>query len=126
MILPNEVAAFESLPPDPDIVFLTPEQAAFLDAERFDVAVNMFSFAEMSCETVGEYFALIRRTLKPWGIFYCANRVSKFNPHDGTTSDFESYPWSDEDKFLFDRDMAHVFGANRGHRECVVRMAPAA
>jgi len=125
ILLPNEVVAFESLPHDPDIVFLTPEQTECLEGERFDVAVNMFSFGEMSYETIGEYFALIRRTLKPGGIFYCANRVSKFNPHDGTTSDFDRYPWSDGDSFLFVRDMAHVFGANRGHRECVVRMATA-
>ena len=88
-----------------------------------DYLVGHFSFGEMSYQTIGEYFTLIRKILRPGGIFYCANRVSKINPHDGTVSDFSSYPWLEKDEFIFDRDMGSVFGANRGHRECVVRMA---
>jgi hypothetical protein len=111
---------------DHDIAFITPEQLELLEGHTFGVAVNMFSFGEMSAETVKEYFTLIRQCLIPGGIFYCANRISKFNPHDGTTSEFASYPWLAADEFLFDRDMRHIFGANKGHRECIVRMAKAA
>lgn len=121
-VLPNEIATRGALPSEYDIVFLTPEQVFVVKDCVFDVAVNMFPFGEMSYSTIDEYFSFLRRHLAADGIFYCANRVAKANPHDDTTIEFARYPWLPEDAFLFDRTMEGVFGANASHRESVVRL----
>ena len=126
-LLPNEMAKANVLRDDADVVFVTPEQVGLLDKRQFDVAVNMFSFQEMSYSTIGEYFDLIRNCLKPEGIFYCMNRVSKVNPSDGTSSDFAEYPWSSSDEFLHDLTfhgaIAGIQISGQNVRESVVRFA---
>lgn len=122
ILLPHEATSLGREDEKYDAVFLTPEQLPLLSDRRFDVAVNMFSFQEMSYETIGQYFSLIRERLAPGGIFYCANRMKKPNPHDGTVIEFARYPWRSEDEFLFDQDMGSVPGAASIHRECLVRL----
>lgn len=112
--------------PKPDITILTPEQTAALEPQSFDVAINMFSFQEMSYEAVNEYLRLIRMALVPDGIVYCLNRVMKGNKHDATTMEFAKYGWSDQDQFLHDQTMPPQWRgvpmAGSPYREAVVRM----
>jgi putative sugar O-methyltransferase len=122
-LLPHEVEDPKRAAAENDAVFLTPAQLPLVHALQFDVAINTFSFQEMSPETIAQYFSLIRRHLTPDGVFYCANRRSKRNPHDDTIAEFAKYPWHPHDQFLFDRDMRAVPGASEIHRECVVRLA---
>jgi len=128
VLLPNELAEAGALCDDADVVFITPEQLDWLNQKQFDIAINMFSFQEMSYSTINEYLELIRTHLKFEGIFYCVNRVSKFNGLDGTTSEFAKYPWSSSDKFLhnftFDRYLGGIKVAGGAVRESVVRLAP--
>jgi hypothetical protein len=122
ILLPHEVIDVRHASNDYDTIFLTPGQLPLLGDRCFDIAVNMFSFQEMSSETIREYFSLIRQRLVTGGVFYCANRITKPNPHDGTMSEFASYPWHPKDEFLFDQDMRGVPGASRIHRECLVHL----
>jgi putative sugar O-methyltransferase len=122
-LLPHEIENLKKAAAENDAVFLTPTQLPLPHALQFDVAINTFSFQEMSPETIAQYFSLIRRHLTPDGVFYCANRRSKRNPHDDTIAEFAKYPWHPHDQFLFDRDMRAVPGASEIHRECVVRLA---
>jgi len=127
VLLPNELVMGETNIEDADIVFITPEQLDWLEQKEFEVAVNMFSFQEMSHDTISEYFELIRTHLKPGGIFYCMNRALKRNYDDYSTSEFANYPWSPVDEFLydftFDGVLADVKVAGKSVRESVVRLA---
>jgi putative sugar O-methyltransferase len=89
-LLPHEVENLKKTAAEKNAVFLTPAQLSLLHELEFDVAINTLSFQEMSAETIEEYFSVIRRHLTPNGVFYCANRISKRNVHDGTTAEFSN------------------------------------
>jgi len=81
---------------DADMVFLT-------DGERLpddcaDLAVNTASFGEMRPELIARYFALLRRVLRPGGVFLTVNREEK--QMDGVPIRFREYPWLLEDEDL--------------------------
>jgi hypothetical protein len=106
-----------------DVALVTPEQLALFGDRRFDIAINMCSVGEMSYETIQESFQVFRRHMAP-GILYCANRISKRNPHDVITVDVARYPWAPRprDKFLCDENMAGVPICAVDHREAMVRL----
>ncbi len=129
IILPHELSDTGKLFDDVDVAFITPEQLNLLEQEKFDVAININSFQEMSSASISEYFGVIRRHLKPEGIFFCRNRVSKQNPDDGTVAEFSQYPWLPSDKFLHD-EILHgkiagiiTYSINSRVRESIVKFA---
>jgi len=122
VLLPHEVDEWGDEPFD--VAFITPEQLSWVEGRKFDVAANMFSFGEMSADAVEEYFGLLRRLLRPDGIFYCANRIAKSNLNDGTIRKFDNYPWQSNDVVLHDRtDLSVIPGGSKDHRERVARLA---
>jgi SAM-dependent methyltransferase len=99
---------------DTDFVFLTPPRAAALESGTFDLAVNTASFGEMLPAQVREYFALLRRTMRPQGVFFTVNRVEKWMnegsqpieqnaPGKGVAVRFDDYPWLASDRILIDQ-----------------------
>ena len=92
-------------------VFLTPDQADILATASFDVAVNTASFGEMLPEQIAGYFRLLRRVLRPEGLFFTVNREEKWmndpsvpveqnRPGHGIAVRFDDYPWSARDRDL--------------------------
>ena len=67
---------------------------------KIDFFVNIVSMQEMNNETIDNYFNDIRKSLKEKNLyFYCCNRLIKKLP-DGTITNFNKYPWRNEDKYL--------------------------
>lgn len=63
--------------------------------DSVDLAVNTASFGEMKKTAIERYFRLLRRVLRPRGIFFTVNREEKVM--DGIPIRFADYPWSVED-----------------------------
>ena len=121
-ILPHELNEYLNHRSDePAFVFLTPEQTADLEANKFDVAVNTNSFAEMPTETIKEYFQVFRRVLKKDNVALIVNRAEKaMDLRDQHAVDtrfaseriyqerdknyqinrFTEYPWSSKDRIF--------------------------
>jgi len=97
--LPNEAAKGQGL--DADLVFLTPAQLHIIQDKSLSLAVNTFSFQEMTPAQVEDYFALIDRVVKPGGLFFTANRVEKIpygvsslsSSQNDAVMRFADYPW---------------------------------
>jgi SAM-dependent methyltransferase len=84
------------LPGEPgpaDITFLTTGDG--IAADSVDLAVNTASFGEMTSETIAGYFQILRRVVRPGGLFFTVNREQKVM--DGQPIRFADYPWSDRD-----------------------------
>ena len=98
--LPNEIESLGDAVWDRDFVLLCPEQARLIPGARLDAAINCSSFQEMTYPIIEGYLALIRRALRPGGIFYCLNEVA-FPFADGSRIEFERYAWPDGFDDLF-------------------------
>ncbi len=85
-----------------DFVFLTPESARRLPSAAFDLAVNTDSMQEMELPAIREYFALLRRLLRPPAFFYSSNRKEKWIGAGSTR--FADYPYIESDRDLFSRE----------------------
>jgi len=89
-----------ALPGEPagraDMVFLTDGDK--LPDDCADLAVNTASFGEMRPEVITAYFGLLRRVLRPGGLFFTVNREEK--AMDGVPVRFREYPWLQEDQDL--------------------------
>ncbi len=90
-----------------DFIFLTPEQINTLEDNCVDLAINNYSFQEMSHAQIAEYFKLIQRCSKKGAYFYTSNRVEKIPsaPNDGKETlelpqRFSEYPWVRFNKIL--------------------------
>ncbi len=73
-----------------DFTFATSGEA--VSSDSVDIAVNTASFGEMTTETVAAYFTVLRRVIKPGGLFFTVNREEKVM--DGRPVRFAEYPWS--------------------------------
>lgn len=60
-----------------DFIFLLPSQIDRLPDDCFDIAVNTFSFQEMTPAQIGSYFQLAQRACKPGALWCNHNRVEK-------------------------------------------------
>ena len=125
ILLPHEIDTHKFRGAETDIIFITPEQLNILKDSKFDVGVNIFSFQEMSYKTIDEYFALLRSCMNPDGVFYCMNRIDKWNKYDGTLCEFAKYPWREKDEILSDASFdGYVAGAKlcpRPYREKLIK-----
>jgi SAM-dependent methyltransferase len=86
---PQATFALPGEPGPADFTFLTSGDA--IAANSVDLAVNTASFGEMTPETIAGYFGLLRRVLRPDGLFFTVNREEKIM--DGRPIRFADYPW---------------------------------
>jgi len=104
LLFPNEIEASKALEKqlsEYDFVFLWPDQAALIEDDSIDIAINTASFMEMTSSEVDEYFSLIQRAVKKGGVFYCCNRLEK-RPGlgDNEARYFMKYPWRAQNEDL--------------------------
>jgi SAM-dependent methyltransferase len=90
---PHASFALPGEPGPADFTFFTSGEA--VPADSVDLAVNTASFGEMTPETVAAYFGVLRRVIKPGGLFFTVNREEKVM--DGRPVRFAEYPWSPRD-----------------------------
>ncbi len=90
---PEASFALPGEPADADMVFLT--EGEVLADDGVDLAVNTASLGEMRPEIIARYFLLLRRVLRPGGLFFTVNREAKVM--DGVPIRFRDYPWSRDD-----------------------------
>ena len=117
--LPNEVG---SKLPDTPYVLLTPAQVELVPDRSVDLAINTDSFQEMTYQTIGGYFELLRRVLRPGGLVYCVNETVCTKVPDAPI-EFARYPWPDEWETVVDRRFDYsrlVMGYD--HRERLSRV----
>jgi hypothetical protein len=83
-----------------DVIAVQADDAAALAAASIGAVFNLVSMQEMTPDVISAYFRYLRagpgRTA-----FYCCNRVHKVLP-DGTVTEFDRYPWRDQDEILMD------------------------
>jgi hypothetical protein len=84
-----------------DFVYCPAEELEALERFDIDIAVNIASMQEMNEATIAQYFALLRRRMKPDNFFYCCNRESKVL-YGGELIEFLKYPWHEKDRYLVD------------------------
>lgn len=90
---PHATFALPGEPGPADFTFHTSGEA--VPADSVDLAVNTASFGEMTPETIVGYFSVLRRVIKPAGLFFTVNREEKVM--DGRPVRFAEYPWSPRD-----------------------------
>jgi len=93
----NEAGRLETA----DFVYCPAEKLESLTDFRFNLAVNIVSMHEMSFPVISGYFDFLRRTMKRSNLFYCCNREFK-ELAGGEKTDFKDYPWSSDDRIIFD------------------------
>ena len=102
-ILPNEL--YEGIDfSNYKYVFLKDDQINLVKNNSIDLMFNTVSFAEMTTNTIDNYFQNLRRVAKTVNYFYCLNKVEKNMTVDGNNypNRFHQYPWISSDKeFLF-------------------------
>jgi hypothetical protein len=104
ILMPHEVAS--SGIGEYDFIFLTPQQISKVRDSSVDLAVNMYSFQEMTVRQVEEYFLFIQRVSRRGGYFLTQNRVEKFlsGSNDLLPDEFVSrfchYPWQNGNETL--------------------------
>ena len=76
---------------DFDIGWFVPSEKHLVPA-GLDAAISITSFQVMDYDIIADYFAFIDRSLRNGGLIYCVNRKNK-SQLDGTSVDFDSYPW---------------------------------
>jgi SAM-dependent methyltransferase len=86
-----------------DFNFLTPSQIDSIPSASIDLAINCHSFQEMNPETIERYFQLVRRVMRPGGIFIVINRVEKspvpdesINSVNDVVVRLSTYPWESD------------------------------
>ena len=82
-----------------DFNYVEAGNAADLNIQA-DVFINTVSMAEMTLNTVHDYFKIFR-SQKSDSYFYCCNRLSKQHP-DGYVCNFADYGWLESDHVLLD------------------------
>ncbi|MGE0558329.1 MAG: putative sugar O-methyltransferase [Burkholderiales bacterium] len=108
-LLPNELEDGTVRLPQEGFVYMTADQASRLPDDCMDIGVNTASFGEMLPHLVDQYFTLLRRIVKPDGLFFTCNRVEKWmsggNDPTGAGAKvpvrFDQYPWSPLDRDIF-------------------------
>ena len=103
-ILPNEL--YEGIDfSNYKYVFLKDNQINLVKNNSIDLMLNTVSFAEMTTDTIDNYFQNLRRVAKTINYFYCLNRVEKNMTEDGNNYPvrFHQYPWISSDKEFFFR-----------------------
>jgi|LNFM01.1.fsa_nt_gb hypothetical protein len=138
-VLPNELAGSPVRLPEEGFVFMTSDQAIRLPDHCMDIGVNTASFGEMLPGLVEHYFTLLRRIIRPEGLFFTCNRIEKWMDEAGSSEGeasqspkhclrFESYPWSPLDRdLLYGQSTFHDLvqpGSPMMHRLC--HLAPLA
>jgi hypothetical protein len=103
IVLPNEVEALGRRAWESDFVFLCPEQAHLIADQSLDAAMNCSSFQEMTYPIIEGYMRLVRRVLRPGGLFYCLNEVA-FPFADGSRIEFDRFAWTDGFDEVFHED----------------------
>lgn len=86
------------------IVFLLPHQLAMMPAARFDLALSISSFGEMTREQIEYYFAEIGRGTR--GHFYMKQWKKSQNPFDGLVLTEKDYPFRPRWRKLYSREGA--------------------
>lgn len=99
--LVHELASKVEDPNHADFVYCPAEELATLEHFNIDVAVNVASMQEMNEATIANYFAYLRRRMRPGNLFYCCNRESK-TLYGGEVIEFLKYPWQEKDSYLVD------------------------
>lgn len=87
---------------DNDFIFLPHFAIKDLPSDSCEIVWNESSMGEMEPETVNNYFAEIRRIIKPNGLFYNSNRYNKITR-------FLDYPYKEGDRHIY-------MGYNEFHR----------
>ncbi|MEQ1878230.1 MAG: putative sugar O-methyltransferase [Bdellovibrionia bacterium] len=87
---------------DWDFRFVAAEQVrdVRLEEDFFDLVINVASMQEMTGAWIELYFALIRKTIKEGGLFYCCNRAKKIL-NENEVIEIEKYPWRSADRLIF-------------------------
>jgi hypothetical protein len=85
-----------------DFVLLPPDAARRLPSASFDLALSTDSMQEMKPASIREYFALLRRLLRPPALFYSSNRAEK-RIGSGTTR-LADFPYLEGDRDVFSRE----------------------
>jgi hypothetical protein len=92
--------------PEYDFILLPPETARRLPPAAFDLAWNTDSMQEMELKTICEYFALLRRLLRPPALFYSSNRSEKWIGSGAIR--LAEYPYTAGDRDIFSRENAFM------------------
>ena len=90
---PDATFALPGEPGPADFIFMS--SPGGITDDSVDLAVNTASFGEMKKEVIQDYFLLLRRVLRPQGMFFTVNREEKVM--DGMPIRFADYPWSPAD-----------------------------
>lgn len=73
--------------------FLSPDEAAGLEAGSIDLALSISSLHEMTWPQVGSYLEVVDRAVAPGGIVYLKQWTSWRNPDDDIELRFDAYPF---------------------------------
>jgi hypothetical protein len=95
----HKLAAEVKDPNQTDFIYCPAEDLKPLERFDLDVAANIASMQEMQVPVIENYFALLRRRLRPDNLFYCCNRESK-TLYGGEVIEFYSFPWVEKDRHL--------------------------
>lgn len=103
ILMPHEVESAQSQ--KYDFIFLTPNQIGQIKDNSIDLAINVFSFQEMTYKQIGKYFDLIQKTGKNGSYFLTQNRVEKIPISSQCQSlvvpvRFAEYPWMSNNEVL--------------------------
>jgi hypothetical protein len=105
-VLPNEINCRDSLEPPVrgiNFILLTPSQVDLVPKAKFDLAINIESFAEMEQKVANAYVELTYSWLRDGGSMFVANRESREMPSGGRVSNITSfwkYPFSNTDEVV--------------------------
>lgn len=84
-----------------DILLVQADNYAVIGSGPIGMAVNIVSMQEMELDVIRGYFDAIRSSINDTTYFYCCNREEK-TLIGGPVIRFNDYPWSADDKIIFD------------------------
>lgn len=87
--------------PESGALLVTPQDAARLPRDAFDLGLNIDSFQEMSREQVAGYLALVQDTARKGAIFVTANRRKQVGSFDSNPL---LYPYGPNEVLLWETD----------------------
>ena len=112
-VLPAAKKTLARLAPNADLTLATPEEAARLGDNMFDLALCIATFHLLTPRQIDEYLALVQRTVKPGGVFvslvapkgdnnpllypYRANRIVRWGPDEFHSNVLQ---WAPEDAYV--------------------------
>ena len=86
-----------------DFIYCPAENIERINNLKYRVIISISGMQEMNYNSIGRYFAYIRKHSTLDNLFYCCSRVAKVLP-GGEKIEFHKYPWHPKDKYLVDEE----------------------